>query len=331
MTYCPQVWDGFYINRFGDVYPCCVQKPWIVGNIKESTLKEILNGSPMIEARRASLNRTLPCYQKCTLLDKSNVKKYSVSAEFSDYSMIRRLHISFGEACNIRCEMCSHPIRHANNPIFLDPETVIRNVEISSIQDFVIQGGEPLFIRQCLDYMNHLEKIGKKYTILTNGLLINDGMAERLALNAKVVSISLNGATKATHEKVNRGSDFERVLSNILKLKHARKGLATQLTIFGRMTITTDNLEEVPMFIRSYNNLGFDRINFGFVKETVPEYLHEHRDLFSNLRNQVSSALEAVDLSRADILRLRQLNLIDGRDNLLPSYYSGGYAYEMVL
>lgn len=329
MTYCPQVWDGFYINRHGDVYPCCVQKPRAVGNIIEHSLREILNGPLMIRARETSLNGTLPCYSDCTLLDKENLVRYDPISMLADYSLVKRLHVSFGEACNIKCEMCSHPIRHAKNPIFLDPEVVIRNVDIGPIRDFVIQGGEPLYISQCLDYMKYLEDNGKKYTILTNGLLIDESMAERLATNAKAVSISLNGATKETHERVNGGSDFGKVLSNITRLRRFREDLGTRLIIYGRMTITPDNVHEVPLFIATYTKLGFDRINFGFVRKTISKYLSAHPEPFNGLRREVASALSTVDLFSVDTLRLKQLGLFDGKTNVGSAYYNRGYDQEL--
>lgn len=312
MTFCPQLWDGFYINRNGDVYPCCHQKPNVVGNINNTTLKEITNNAIMSDLREASLQGRLPCYGACTLLNKKTLSANPDLMVKNAYVNIHRLHISFGEACNIRCEMCSHPLRHAKNPLYLDADVVIRNVDITPIEDFVIQGGEPLYVKPCLDFMEYLENSGKKYTILTNGLLIDDSMAQRLASYAKVVSISLNGATKETHEGVNRGSKFEKVLNNIQLLRTARSELKTQLTIFGRMTLTTRNLHEIPQFIKKYKEFGFDRINFGFVKGSVPDFLKSHPDLFDFLRNKIPEALSGTDQRNVDILRLSQLNLIDG-------------------
>src|SRR5208283_2459398 len=97
-----------------------------------------------------------------------------------DYKSLKRLHISFGEACNIRCAMCNNPQNHAANPILLDPKVVIRNVDVTPFMTIMLRGGEPLVLRQCLEYMDYLEEIGKRYTILTNGILIDDSRAQRL-------------------------------------------------------------------------------------------------------------------------------------------------------
>jgi MoaA/NifB/PqqE/SkfB family radical SAM enzyme len=158
--------------------------------------------------------------------------------------------------------------------------------------------------------MSYLERVGRKYTVLTNGLLIDNTMADRLALHARVVSISLNGATKETHEAVNRGSRFERVLANIARLHSSRERLGAGMVISGRMTITPENIHEIPMFLRNFGELGFDRINFGFVKETVPRFLAAHPDLWSRLSMQTAEAWSEGRTEAVDNLRLRQLGLL---------------------
>ncbi len=309
-TYCPQLWDGFYINREGDVYPCCHQNPHLIGNINTSHLRQIVNSDRAQKARLESLNGELHCYFDCTLLDKDRDNGSPVSKHFVEYSTLRRLHISFGEACNIRCIMCSHPLRHLENPLVLEADTVVRNVDITPFREIVIQGGEPLFVKQCLKYMKFLEDIGKRYTLLTNGLLINEKMAYRLAEHASVISISINGGSKVMHEKINFGSTFERVLHNIQLLISARRDLKSDMTINGRMTITPQNVTDVPIFISKFRRMGFDRVNFGFVKKTVPAYLRTHPDVLARIREEIEFVSRTSNLDLLDTLRLKQLGLM---------------------
>ncbi len=309
-TFCPQLWDGYYINRAGDVYPCCHQNPMMVGNIRDAPLSQIVNDPPAVEARRQSVAGSLACFARCTLLDKASLDRPSIERLTIPYGELRRLHISFGEACNIRCTMCAHPGRHAANPLVLETEIVIRNVDPAPFEEIVLQGGEPLYVRPCLDYMRYLEGIGKRYTLLTNGLLIVDSTALRLARHAKVVSISINGASKRTHETVNRGSRFERILGNIQRLRSARTRLGTDLVVSGRMTLTVDNVHEIPLFLRTFRAMGFDRVNFGYVRDSVPGFLAAHPELRSELAHETHIALREVGGQDVDPLRLRQLGLL---------------------
>ena len=309
-TFCPQLWDGCYIDRAGDVFACCHRSPLRFGNIHDSPLRDIVNSAVAIQARNASIGGRLDCHASCNLFEKDLGVPTGGEQGRIEYESLRRLHISFAEACNIRCIMCDHPLRHAKNPLILDPDTVIRNVDLTPFTTIMIQGGEPLYISECLEFMAHLEKLGKKYTLLTNGLLIDDAMALRLARHAKSVNFSLNGATKRGHESVNRGSRFERVVENVGRLLRAREALGTSLIVVGHMTITTSNAHEIPAFIELSRTIGFDRVNFGYVKETVPSFLSTRPDTLAYLRSETSSVLHGKNPVNADLLRLKMLGIV---------------------
>ena len=308
-SFCSYLWDSVYINRSGEAFACCHQKPKPFGNIHEAPLRELIKSPAALQLRRDSLNGVLSCYPTCNLLDKSLSKPWGHEAAALDYDSLKRLHISFGEACNIRCVMCDNPQRHKDNPILLDPNLVIRNVDLAPFTTIMLRGGEPLYLPECLSFMDHLERVGKRYTILTNGILIDEKRAERLARHAHSVIVSLNGATKRGHESVNRGSRFERVLQNVQRMKSARDALGSAMILVGHMTITTSNIHEIPLFLRSSRAFGFDRVNFGFVKETVPPYLATHPEFTSQLRQDTTCAMNEVGGPDVDALRLHLLGL----------------------
>lgn len=308
-SFCTYLWDAVYINRSGEVFACCHQRPKPFGNIYDAPLKELVNSPTARQLRADSLSGSLSCYPSCNLLDKAASRPWGQETPRIQYSSLRFLHISFGEACNIRCVMCDNPQRHKENPVLLDPEVVIRNVDLTPFSQVMLRGGEPLFVRECLRYMDHLEKVGKKYSLLTNGLLIDDARALRLARGAHSVMVSLNGATKKGHESVNRGSRFERVLENVQRLRDARTASGSEMVVAGHMTITTSNLHEVPLFLRSFREFGFDRVNFGYVKETVPPYLATHPEITSQLKDETTAAMKEVGGPDVDDLRLNLLGL----------------------
>lgn len=310
-TFCPQLRDGCYIDRTGEVYACCTMRSVSYGNIHEASLRELVNRPPVRQARRESLSGTLSCYTLCNLFDKTAKSSSAELATVVGYAQLRRLHISFGQACNIHCVMCNHPEVHNRNPIVLGARVVIDRVEITPFTTIVLQGGEPLYVPECLEYMSYLEATSKPYTILTNGLLIDDAMAQRLARHAACVKVSLNGASAIGHEAVNRGSSFRRVVGNVVRLHEARSQLRTEMILMGHMTITTENIVEVPQFIRSLNWLGFDRVDFGYVKETVPLYLAANPGFRDDLCREVMNAIAEVGPSRVDPLRLAMIGLFD--------------------
>ena len=308
-TFCTYLWDSIYINRSGEVFACCHQKPVPYGNIHDAPLSEVVNSARAIRLRKDSLKGELSCYAPCNLLDKELSVPFGREAARINYNSLRRLHLSFGEACNIRCVMCNNPQNHMANPILLDSRLIIRNVDLTPFTTIMLRGGEPLVLRPCLEYMDYLEKVGKRYTILTNGILIDEARAHRLAEHAHSVIVSLNGATKEGHESVNVGSDFERVVENVRRMRRARESLGSSLILVGHMTVTTSNLHEIPMFLRLFREFGFDRVNFGYVKETVPPYLMVHPEFAKKLREETHAAMAEVNELDVDPLRLKQLGL----------------------
>ena len=306
---CPLLWNGFGINNRGDVFSCCHMIPPKLGNIYETTLRELANSPAALENRRASLEGKLKCLPSCNLI---NYEKEPVEPqnEYTEYQKMSYLHLNFGHYCNILCVMCKIQIHRKKDRSILAPEMLIGNIDLSPFKEIVIQGGEPLFISECKKYLDYLGQIGKKYVLLTNGILIDGRMAYQLARDADRVVISINAATKQTHEFVNKGSNFDRVTSNIQKMIHAREREHTNLVLHGRMTLTTHALHEIPRFIRRYRGLGFDRINFGYDRATVPEYLAQNPGFREQLSKHILDALKQAELANINLLRLEQLSLI---------------------
>jgi len=311
-TYCHFLWDGITIDNKGNVFSCCHIKPVNMGNIYTSKLSELINTPEIINYRKESLNGKLECYKTCNLLNKEIKTEIDENIEIK-YQELKNLHLNFGEKCNISCIMCKHPKSFASNPYILDSKALIENIDISPFIDILLQGGEPLYISECLEYMNFLGKMNKPYIILTNGLLINDKMANKLSLEAKVISISINAATAKTHERVNRGSEFNQILSNIKKLRYYRELNQTDFIINGRMTLTALALKEIPIFLEIFQELGFDKINFGYDKATVPSFLERNPEKKEDIKKQIRKVLESYNpqmIEKIDLLRLKQLGLI---------------------
>lgn len=308
-TYCPFLWNGFTIDNTGNVFSCCHIQPSSFGNVYHRKLKNLVNTHEIIEFRIKSITGNLDCFKTCNLFDKS--QNYNFHRDpYVEYENMEILHIHFGNKCNINCIMCKHPLQFLNDSSLLNEKMLIKNVDISPFEDIIIQGGEPLFIENCIRYLHYLHRQGKKFILLTNGLLINEKLADMLSKSAKTVSISINANTKFTHEKVNLGSKFETVLNNIKKLMLAKKKNRTNCRLTGRMTITPLSLSEIPNFIQNYHNLGFDSINFGFDRSSVPQYLKDHADLKANLKSKITIAIRESEERNIDILRLKQLELI---------------------
>ncbi|MBF0595171.1 MAG: radical SAM protein, partial [Candidatus Omnitrophica bacterium] len=154
----------------------------------------------------------------------------------------------------------------------------------------------------------------KYVSFLTNGLLIDDEWAAKIARSSRSICFSVNAATKTTHELVNRGSSWEKVLQNIHKVRKAKAIMASDLQIAGHMTIVPQNIQEIPLFIKSYHQLGFEYINFGYDLR-MPAYLRHHPHLKEQTSLKIGRALVSLrNRSSVNDHALIKLGLIDYQD-----------------
>jgi MoaA/NifB/PqqE/SkfB family radical SAM enzyme len=305
---CHYVWDGVTIDRFGQVYACCLLKPGVLGNIYEAPLQDIINGQKARAHRAAARQGRLPCLTSCHLLtEEERQQEPEEQGDEVAPERLRFLHLGFGDACNIDCIMCR---REVGNFTSLDPEVLARHVDERPFEDIAIQGGEPLAIRAARRYMRYLGERGKHYILLTNGLLIDDATADELVRNARKVVISINGATQATHERVNVGSHWSRVLENTTRLRSRRDHLGTSLELVARVTLVPENLDDIAPALRNFQQWGFDSINFGYDRRTVPQALAASPEWARHLRETIETALETIPAERVEPHRLRLLGLV---------------------
>ena len=258
MTFCPFLWNSVYIDFRGDVYNCCqmVQK---IGNIYTHHLRESINSKEQLRLRECSQSGRLKCAKGCSII--ADEYKKERSDLHIGYHELERLKFHISEFCNIGCIMCTQ--EHANREV-LDIEKACEHIDVAPFSEIAIEGGEPLAIEATRHLFRHMVNQGKQVNILTNGLLIDSQWASRIARHSEYIYISVNAATKATHEKVNRGSSFNQVMENIGLLRRQRDKSGSNLRIRGHMTIVPQNLHEIPSFIHRFKELGFDTIDFGF-------------------------------------------------------------------
>jgi len=306
-TYCARLWEDIFINDYGEVFSCCHHKPKVLGNIYDENLADICNGKIIRELRKRSLEGTLECYHDCLLLDK-NRKQQKHEGVRIDYNDLKRLKILFGQACHIDCIMCGHKKK---TKVVLDYDKLAENVDIIPFRSIDIQGGEPFFIEEAKRFFKDVISKNKKASFITNGLLINEEWAKDIALHSAFLCVSLNAATKKTHELVNRGSRWETVLRNIQRVRREREKHGTRFSIIGHMTIIVENLKEIHLFIRDFKKLGFDSTSFSYDTPSVPDYLEKHPFKTYMIRKRIQRVLKAsTDASKINLLRLRLLKLV---------------------
>ena len=315
-TFCPMLWKAVFIDQEGQIFACCHQQPAVVGNIYEYKLEDICNNEIIQNFRQKSLDNQLKCFSGCTLLRQrcldicTGLKKRDVvdleKPFIADCKKLNFLQVTFGTACNIACSMCWQAHRNEKS---VNYETLAKNIADMTFKMIYIQGGEPLFIEGAKKFFDYAASKGMKPCFLTNGMLITEEWAEKIAMHSPFLFISINAATKETHEFINRGSKWETVINNIQKVQKTREKYHTDVAIIGHMTIVMQNLCEISMFIARFKQLGFDSINFGYdisVRAYLKTHLREKKILWRMIKKAIkaSKAQSAIDTSRLGILKL---------------------------
>ncbi|MBP9127797.1 MAG: radical SAM protein, partial [Elusimicrobia bacterium] len=148
-------------------------------------------------------------------------------------------------ACNLRCVHCRRlDVLDQVSRDDLSTETaqaMIADIAQNYKPILVLSGGEPLFRPDILELAIFARDRGLRVALATNGTLVTAEKA-RAIRDAGVarVSISLDGAQAATHDRFRGAGQFDRALQGFDHLK--REGVSLQIN----MTVTRFNAHELP-------------------------------------------------------------------------------------
>jgi MoaA/NifB/PqqE/SkfB family radical SAM enzyme len=175
------------------------------------------------------------------------------------------INVEVSALCNLSCSMCGFQKYYAKKGLmdfgtFKKLEGAFRKV------DSVLFGfnAETLLNPNAIEMLEFVKKTNPRCTvsILTNGSLMAPEISEQLVQHGlDVLSISIDGATKKTHEAIRRGSDFERLIQNIKALNDAKRRNKSDKPILSTNYVgMKDNIAELPEFIRLAKELGFSSV-----------------------------------------------------------------------
>lgn len=109
------------------------------------------------------------------------------------------------QACNLRCVHCYASAGAEPAPGELSHDegrALLGDLKDFGVPAVLFSGGEPLHRADTIDLIAYAQSLGLSCTLSTNGLLIDDAVADRLAaIGLKYVGISLDGS-EARHDKL---------------------------------------------------------------------------------------------------------------------------------
>ncbi len=162
---------------------------------------------------------------------------------------LRYLQLHITERCNLACRHC-----------YLGEKSCIdlpRELAFKAVEEFsrfgwklLITGGEPMLSPYFWELVSFASQLGVRLVVLTNGTLISEATAKRLAEHVHEVQISLDGI-KHGHEALRGEGSFAKTLRGIeAAAKYMRVSIATM--------IHRENLKEFPQLEKLIKSLGVE-------------------------------------------------------------------------
>lgn len=192
--------------------------------------------------------------------------------------------------CNLRCRMC---IQFQDGTTVSGPHMDFAEFEriALSVFPYVTRwqpsvSGEPTMAQNFERMLALAERFGVKAEMFSNGTLLTPKMIEKLAPNLGAMSISFDGATPETFERIREGADFAQVVANVRNLvAHCRQRLPADLQplLSFNCTLMERNIRELPQLVRLAADIGLDQLScyhvFPVTDEMRGQSLVHHRDV----------------------------------------------------
>lgn len=167
------------------------------------------------------------------------------------------LDIESTAACNLRCPFCATTFKNwgPKNTGFMDMDLFRKIIDegakngLCSIK--LSLRGEPLLHPRIIDMITYaMEKDILDIYFNTNAVLLDDNTIGRL-IDAGLprISISFEGTTKEVYEKYRVGAEYEKVISNVKKLKNMRD---SRNTLYPQIRVQTVSFPEFKATFGEY-------------------------------------------------------------------------------
>jgi radical SAM protein with 4Fe4S-binding SPASM domain len=164
------------------------------------------------------------------------------------------------KACNLTCRHCRAVPQRKLGPLELNTSRAFNLIDaIAEVGKpvFVLSGGEPLYRPDLFDIAEYGVATGFRMALATNGTLVTDRVAARIAdTGISRVAISLDGAVASTHDSF-RGVPGAHALA--LRALRALRGEGVSVQI--NSTIAKHNVTELPALLDLALEIGADALH----------------------------------------------------------------------
>jgi MoaA/NifB/PqqE/SkfB family radical SAM enzyme len=174
------------------------------------------------------------------------------------YQQFYNIFLYVTERCQLRCQHCYMGER-LNRGLMLPyakAEKIITSCRRLGAEHITFLGGEPTLHPDLPKMVDHAVELGYSQVMIdSNGLVLNR-IRKIPAQKLYYVSISLDGATAETHEKVRGRGTYEKTVQTIRKLIEEGYRVRINCTIF------RGNIQEAPALLALADEIGVNLVNF---------------------------------------------------------------------
>jgi radical SAM protein with 4Fe4S-binding SPASM domain len=216
----------------------------------------------------------------------------AAAAREDDRPKLHSVAIELTAVCNQKCTYCYNEWRDDGGAELGAPSSALvlrridRLVEAFRIDHVTLTGGEPFSHREVFAILDRLREHGLRVQIISNGGLIDDALAARLApYRPGYVQVTLNAPEAALHdEHVGGHGHYERTLRGIAALR------AHGVTVVGCTVVTRKNAARVGEILAIWRQHGVQSIALarfspaGYAAEATAELLPSRDDVVTALK-----------------------------------------------
>ncbi len=173
------------------------------------------------------------------------------------------MEISPAGSCNHRCIYCALDFMDYQ-PRFLDKNILKERIsEMGSlgVKSIMYAGeGEPLLHKDISEIIRSTRRSGIDTALTTNGVLLSDGLTEKILSELTWIKVSINAAKKETYSKIHRAkySDFDKVIGNMTNAARIREKKKYKCTLGMQIILLPGNYREITLLAKKAKDIGMD-------------------------------------------------------------------------
>ncbi len=191
--------------------------------------------------------------------------------------------------CNLYCPMCPRETHKQAKEDMADEifERLVRESGQSAEHMMLIGLGEPFMDRKIFERIEYCERHNISTLLSTNGTFFDEKTCARLLdTPLEHITLSFDGATKASFEYYRKGANFEKVRDNFLRFARMKHERGAKVQVVVQMVRMERNAGEVDDFVRFWKDVpGVDQVRIKEDETNVlqPEARHAAAGLETSL------------------------------------------------